>query len=52
MAKRGGVRACYEASGAGFVLHQKLKRDGFHCEVIAPSLFPRRSGDKRDTERI
>lgn len=52
IAKKGTVRACYEASGAGFVLHRVLKRDGFHCEVIAPSLIPRKPGDRRKTDRI
>jgi transposase len=52
LAKKGTVRACYEAFGAGFVLHRVLKRDGFHCEVIAPSLIPRKPGDRRKTDRI
>jgi transposase len=52
LAKRGPIRACYEASGAGFVLHRVLKRDGFHCEVIAPSLIPRKPGERRKTDRI
>jgi transposase len=52
MAKKGAVRACYEATGAGFVLHRVLKRDGFHCEVIAPSLIPKKPGDRRKTDRI
>jgi len=52
LAKKGAVRACYEASGAGFVLHRALTRDGFHCEVIAPSLIPRKTGDRRKTDRI
>jgi transposase len=47
------VRACYEASGAGYVLHRALHGWGYACEVIAPSLIPKRSGvqrkhDKRD----
>jgi transposase len=49
----GEIRACYEASGAGYVLHRALKEWGYACEVIAPSLIPKRSGvqrkhDKRD----
>lgn len=52
LSKRGVVRACYEASGAGFVLHRVLQRDGFHCEVVAPSLIPRRPGDHRKTDRL
>jgi transposase len=52
LAKKGPVRACYEASGAGFVLHRALTNDGFHCEVIAPSLIPRKPGDRRKTDRL
>lgn len=52
LAAKGVVRSCYEASGAGFVLHRVLQQDGFHCEVIAPSLIPRKPGDRRKTDRI
>jgi transposase len=52
LSKKGTVRACYEASGAGFVLHRVLTRDGYHCEVIAPSLIPRKPGDRRKTDRL
>jgi len=46
------VKGCYEASGAGFVLQRVLTKDGFHCDVIAPSLIPRRPGDHRKTDRL
>jgi transposase len=52
LSKKGAVRSCYEASGAGFVLHRRLKQDGFHCEVIAPSLIPRKPGDRRKCDRL
>jgi transposase len=52
LAKKAPVRACYEASGAGFVLQRVLSADGFHCEVIAPSLIPRKPGDRRKTDRL
>lgn len=53
VARDGELRACYEASGAGYVLHRTLQEWGYACEVIAPSLIPKRSGvqrkhDKRD----
>ena len=51
LAKQGTPRACYEACGAGFVLQRALSKDGFHCEVIAPSLIPRMPGDRRKTDR-
>jgi transposase len=52
-ARDGEIRACYEASGAGYVLHRALREWGYACEVIAPSLIPKRPGvqrkhDKRD----
>jgi transposase len=52
LAKKGPVRACYEASGAGFVLQRVLAADGFPCEVIAPSLIPKKPGDRRKTDRL
>ncbi len=52
LADKGVPRACYEASGAGFVLQRALERDGFHCEVIAPSLIPSLPGDRRKTDRL
>jgi transposase len=52
LAEKGPVRSCYEASGAGFVLQRVLSKDGFHCDVIAPSLIPRRPGDRRKTDRL
>ena len=52
LSDKGPVRACYEASGAGFVLQRVLSRDGFHCDVIAPSLIPCRPGDRRKTDRL
>jgi len=52
-ARDGEVRACYEASGAGYVLHRAMQEWGYACDVIAPSLIPKRPGvqrqhDKRD----
>ena len=52
LAEKGSVRACYEASGSGFVLQRVLSRDGFHCDVIAPSLIPRKPGEHRKTDRL
>jgi transposase len=52
LAEKGIPRACYEASGAGYVLQRTLSDDGFHCEVIAPSLIPSKPGDHRKTDRL
>jgi len=52
LSAEGPLRSCYEASGAGFVLHRLLAYDGFPCELIAPSLIPRKPGDHRITDRL
>ncbi|MEO7360467.1 MAG: IS110 family transposase [Gemmatimonadaceae bacterium] len=46
-AKDGELRACYEASGAGYVLQRAMKEWGYHCDVIAPSLIPIKPGVQR-----
>lgn len=48
---RGTVRSCYEASGAGYVLHRAITEWGYDCEVIAPSLIPVRPGERRKHDR-
>jgi transposase len=45
--RRGEVRSCYEASGAGYVLQREITEWGYGCEVVAPSLIPVRPGDRR-----
>jgi len=52
LSARGAIRSCYEASGSGFVLHRALTDHGYACEVVAPSLIPRKPGDRRKTDRI
>lgn len=47
----GSVRACYEASGAGYVLQRALTEWGYPCELAAPSLMPTRPGEHRKTDR-
>jgi transposase len=47
VARDGDLRACYEASGAGYVLHRALRAWGVRCDVIAPSLIPKRPGVQR-----
>lgn len=51
VAREGAVRACYEASGAGYVLHRALTEWGYTCEVIAPSLIPKRPGVQRKHDK-
>ncbi|MDB4914698.1 MAG: transposase [Gemmatimonadetes bacterium] len=51
IARDGEIRACYEARGAGYALHRALIEWGYTCDVIAPSLIPKRPGvqPKHDT---
>lgn len=41
----------YEAGPCGYRLHRHLTGKGFTCQVIAPSLIPRKPGDKVKTDR-
>ena len=48
----GEVRCYYEAGPCGFVLKRQLEEAGpLICEVIAPSMIPRRPGDRIKTDR-
>lgn len=51
VARDGEIQACYEASGAGYLLHRALQEWGYACEVIAPSLIPKRSGVHRQHDK-
>lgn len=51
LADRGTIRACYEASGAGYVLQRQMTAWGFHCDLAAPSLIPTRPGDRRKNDK-
>ena len=48
---RAALRACYEAGPCGFELHRLLASMGVACDVVAPSLIPRRAGDRVKTDR-
>jgi transposase len=41
----------YEAGPCGFVLCRHLRSKGIHCDVIAPSLIPRKASDRVKTDR-
>lgn len=45
------LRFCYEAGPTGYVLYWQLTALGAKCEVIAPSLVPRKPGDRVKTDR-
>ena len=44
------VKCCYEASGAGYAFQRKMKSWGYDCDVIAPSLIPRKAGNRRKND--
>ncbi len=41
----------YEAGPCGYVLHRTLLEAGYECRVIAPSLIPKKTGDRVKTDR-
>jgi transposase len=45
------LRACYEAGPTGFVLYWQLTQLGVDCTVVAPSLVPKKPGDRVKTDR-
>jgi len=45
------TRICYEAGPTGYDTHRLISSLGFACDVIAPSLIPRRSGARVKTDR-
>lgn len=46
-----GLRACYEAGPTGYTLYWQLTSLGIDCEVIAPTLVPKKAGDRVKTDR-
>ena len=57
LAKHGELDFCYEASGCGYGIHRQLIALGHKCMVVAPSMIPRKPGeriktDRRDSEKL
>ena len=50
-AKYGKLHFCYEAGATGYGLHRLLTELGHDCSVVAPSMIPRRPGDRVKTNR-
>jgi transposase len=46
----GAVQVVYEAGPTGYGLQRELARRGYSCQVIAPSLIPKRAGDRIKTD--
>lgn len=49
--KTSALRFAYEAGPSGYGLYRYLTGKGLACDVVAPSLIPRRPGDKVKTDR-
>ena len=49
--RAGPVECCYEAGPGGFELQRALTAHRIPCDIIAPSLIPRRPGDRIKTDR-
>ncbi len=45
------VRVVYEAGPCGYGLYRQLMERGFECMVCAPSMIPRKPGDRVKTDR-
>ena len=45
------LRFCYEAGPCGYGIQRQLTAAGHDCVVVAPSLIPRRPGDRIKTDR-
>lgn len=45
------LRLVYEAGPCGYVIYRHLKSKGVHCEVVAPSLIPKKASDRVKTDR-
>lgn len=45
------LQICYEAGPTGYGLYRVLTEKGYSCIVVAPSLVPKKSGDRIKTDR-
>ncbi|HVA33795.1 MAG TPA: IS110 family transposase [Candidatus Baltobacteraceae bacterium] len=45
------LEVCYEAGPCGYVVYRFLQRLKIECTIVAPSLIPRKPGDRIKTDR-
>jgi transposase len=45
------LRFCSEAGPCGYAIQRQLSQHGHECVVVAPSLIPKRAGDRVKTDR-
>ncbi len=49
--RHGDLRFCYEAGPCGYGIQRQLAGLGHECAVVAPSLIPRKPGERIKTDR-
>src|SRR3954447_15357082 len=49
--RHGRLRVCYEAGPCGYGLHRQITAPGHDRTVVAPSLIPRKPGERVKTNR-
>ena len=47
----GPIKFCYEAGPCGYGVHRTLIRMGEDCMVVAPSMIPRKSGERQKNDQ-
>ena len=47
----GAISWCYEAGPCGYDVYRQLCAAGEHCQVVAPSLIPKKAGDRVKNDR-
>jgi transposase len=47
----GPLKFCYEAGPCGYGIHRTLTKLGEDCMVVAPSMIPRKSGDRQKNDK-
>ena len=47
----GRIAWCYEAGPCGYGVYRQLSAAGEHCQVVAPSLIPKKAGDRVKNDR-
>jgi len=47
----GPIKFCYEAGPCGYGVHRSLTRMGEDCMVVAPSMIPRKSGERQKNDK-
>ena len=51
LSRHGTLDFCYEAGGCGYCIYRQLTLLGHNCMVVAPSMIPRKPGERIKTDR-